>query len=71
MDDELIKPVQTTNEAKKWSGVRPGEPPNPERKLNRYGNILPYDNTRVKLLKSVKGNLPLELEFGISISLSN
>ena len=57
MDDDFVKKVQTTNEAKKWTGVIPGEAPNPERKLNRYGNILPYDNTRVKLLKLVKGTV--------------
>jgi protein tyrosine phosphatase len=54
MDNRYVKAAQTTNEAKKWLGSRSGAG---ELKLNRYGNILAYDSTRVVLEKPIQGNL--------------
>jgi hypothetical protein len=54
MDNRYVKAAQTTDEAKKWLGSRSGAG---ELKLNRYGNILAYDSTRVVLEKPIQGNL--------------
>jgi protein tyrosine phosphatase len=53
MDNKCVKVAQTTNEAKKWLGSKSV---GPEEKLNRYGNILAYDSTRVVLEKPIQGN---------------
>ncbi len=63
MVQKNIIPHQTTIAAKKWNGVRPQQQPqqqqgvvvNPLEKMNRYSNILPYDNTRVVLKKPREG----------------
>ena len=56
MDTRYIKPNHSTTEAQKWAGSRPGTENNPREKMNRYGNILAYDNTRVTLNCPLQGN---------------
>jgi protein tyrosine phosphatase len=63
MVQKNIIPHQTTIAAKKWNGVRPQQQPQQQQgvvvnhleKMNRYSNILPYDNTRVVLKKPREG----------------
>ncbi len=67
MVQKNIIPNQTTIEAKKWNGTRPPQQQQEQQqqqqqlldRMNRYSNILAYDNTRVVLQRPRQGKSKL------------